>query len=236
MRATLALVATCACVAQAFVVPSAPRTAAKTAVQGTPFATVDTTDSAMEDPSLAGLSLFERAMADFGKRYPAPYKRGLGPTTKAERWNGRHAMAGWICILATGYAKSHGLLPEGGLDPAVWGQWVIVSTDPLTKAVTTISAERATILIANLHLAAVGVLSAFSKYTGPFDRLLLEEGEKDEAPAGLFVPLRPGLTSEAELLNGRLAMLGLVVTGAYAGITGQDILSVVDQGLGGLLL
>ena len=42
--------------------------------------------------ALAGLSVFERAMADFNTKYPAPASRGLGPSTKAERWNGRHAM------------------------------------------------------------------------------------------------------------------------------------------------
>ena len=43
----------------------------------------------------------------------AAYNRGWGPTTKAERWNGRHAMFGWIALLATGYAKGHGLIPNG---------------------------------------------------------------------------------------------------------------------------
>lgn len=41
---------------------------------------------------MAGLSIFERAMMDFNTKYPAPASRGLGPSTKAERWNGRHAM------------------------------------------------------------------------------------------------------------------------------------------------
>lgn len=45
-----------------------------------------------------------------------------------------------------------------------------------------------------------------------------------------------GLTRDAELLNGRLAMLGLVVLGVYTGVTGGDFLQVIDQGLGGLLL
>jgi hypothetical protein len=72
--------------------------------------------------------------------------------------------------------------------------------------------------------------------TGPFEKLLLEPGEKDEPAAGLFVPLRPGLTRDAELLNGRLAMLGLMVLGVVAGTTGSDILDVLDAGLGGLLL
>jgi hypothetical protein len=52
----------------------------------------------------------------------------------------------------TGYAKAHGLIPTGSLDPNVWGQWVIINTDPVSKAVTTIPTERAAILIAHLHL------------------------------------------------------------------------------------
>lgn len=38
--------------------------------------------------------------------------------------------------------------------------------------------------------AAVGVFSTYCKYTGPFEKLLLEYGEKDEPAAGLFVPFR----------------------------------------------
>lgn len=44
--------------------------------------------------------------------FQAAYNRGWGPTTKAERWNGRHAMFGWIALLVTGYAKGHGLIPN----------------------------------------------------------------------------------------------------------------------------
>jgi hypothetical protein len=34
------------------------------------------------------------------------------------------------------------------------------------------------------------VFSAYNKYTGPFEKLALENGEKDEPAAGLFVPIR----------------------------------------------
>lgn len=34
----------------------------------------------------------------------------------------------------------------------MWGQWVITSADPVTKAFNTIPLDRATILIAHLHL------------------------------------------------------------------------------------
>jgi len=39
-------------------------------------------------------------------------------------------------------------------------------------------------------------------------RLFLRPGEKDEEPAGLVPSLKFGLTKEAEIWNGRLAMLG----------------------------
>jgi hypothetical protein len=57
-------------------------------------------------------SVFESAMASFDQDYPEFSKRGFGPTTKAERWNGRHAMFGWVAIVATGYAQSHGARPR----------------------------------------------------------------------------------------------------------------------------
>lgn len=51
--------------------------------------------------ALAGLSVFERAVADFNSKYPAVAARGLGPSTKAERWNGRHAMV-CFCVAQRG--------------------------------------------------------------------------------------------------------------------------------------
>jgi hypothetical protein len=54
---------------------------------------------------------------------------GWGVTTKAERWNGRHAMFGWFAIILTGYAKSHGLIPnpEVALDLKQWGTLSILA-------------------------------------------------------------------------------------------------------------
>ena len=93
----------------------------QTIVKGTPFDTVSKDELAVENKAMAGKSVFERAMADFNGRYPAVAALGLGPSAKAERWNGRHAMFGWIALLATGYAQAHGLLPEGGMDAKEWG-------------------------------------------------------------------------------------------------------------------
>jgi hypothetical protein len=78
-------------------------------------------------------------------------------------------------------------------------QWVIVSTTGGEQV--TIPAARAAIAIGHLHFGAVGVFAAYSKNSVK-DKLLLEPGEKDEAPAGLFPAIRPGLTKDAEMLNG----------------------------------
>ena len=67
-------------------------------------------------------------------------------------------------------------------------------------------------------------------------RDVLNRGKSDEKPAGLFPALNPGLTAEAELLNGRLAMLGLFLTTFYSLATGSPFLESVDYFVGGKLL
>lgn len=69
------------------------------------------------------MSVFDDAVGSWKKQYPSIYAAGWGPTTKAERWNGRHAMFGWIALLFTGYAKAHGLIPNPDtlLDTKEWG-------------------------------------------------------------------------------------------------------------------
>ena len=65
---------------------------------------------------------FEKGMADFKADFPWLAKYGFGPTVKAERWNGRHAMFGWLMIIGTGWAKANGFFP----DPSValkYDQW-----------------------------------------------------------------------------------------------------------------
>ena len=39
-------------------------------------------------------------------------KYGFGPSVKAERWNGRHAMFGWFMILGTAVMQKYGLFPN----------------------------------------------------------------------------------------------------------------------------
>ncbi len=137
----------------------------------------------------------------------------------------------WIAILATGVAKSHGLLPQGDL-ALTYAEWGGLAQQGLD---TYISQERATIMIAHVHALAVSVAAAF----GPQvlgDSLTLLDGQKDEAPYGLFPPMQAGLTAAAEISNGRMAMLGLIALVTTSAVTGMDILEIVDIGTGGNLL
>uniref|UniRef100_UPI003FA61575 Light-harvesting protein XLH1 n=1 Tax=Tribonema minus TaxID=303371 RepID=UPI003FA61575 len=176
------------------------------------------------------MSVFTDATEAFSKDYPDFYKAGWGPTTKAERWNGRHAMFGWVLIVATGYAKAHGLIPdpEVALNLKEWGTLSILAGPQ------TISNERAVVLIANVHALFMSLCAAFAPLSFQ-DPLLIPKGQKDEPAAGLIPAIVPGLTKEAELLNGRLAMLGLVLVMGHSLATGTPFLNSVDLFLGNRL-
>jgi len=147
-----------------------------------------------------------------------------------QRWNGRHVMAGWVILVATGYAKGHGLIPEASslLDLKQWGTLAALGNQQ------PISNERAIILIAHVHLLFVSVAAALAPF--PFqDKLLLAPGEEDDAPAGLIPPMAPGLNKTAETWNGRVAMLGLLVLVCTSVATKTPILDTLNAGLGNLL-
>lgn len=183
----------------------------------------------VQSKSTLSMSVFDNAVKEWAKTYPAPYSFGWGPTTKAERWNGRHAMFGWVALLVTGYAKGHGLIPnaEQLLDVKEWGTLAYLYGG-------SISNERAVILIAHLHFLLFSVFGAVAPLSTQ-DKLWIEDGEEHEPAAGLIPKIVPGLTKEAELLNGRLAMLGIVVLLIVATVNQTPILDVVNTGLGGLL-
>lgn len=177
-------------------------------------------------------TVFDDGMTQFKADYPWLGKYGFGPTVKAERWNGRHAMFGWLAIIATGYAKFHGWFPDPNvaLTYADWGGLTQMGFNQY------ISNERAIIMIAHTHALGVSFAAAF----GPQvlgDSLTLLDGEEDEEAYGLFPPLKgqSGLTPAAEMYNGRMAMMGLIMVVSASMTSGMDILEVVDLGLGGLL-
>jgi hypothetical protein len=176
------------------------------------------------------MSVFDKAVEDWKKQYPAVYDLGWGPTTKAERWNGRHAMFGWVALIATGYAKSHNLIPnaESLLDLKEWGTLAYIYGGSITN-------ERSVILVGHLHLLFFSLCAAIAPLSFQ-DKIYLEEGEAQEPAAGLIPKIVPGLTKEAELLNGRLAMLGLIVLVTISTVYQTPVLDVINQGLGGLLL
>ena len=175
-------------------------------------------------------------MADWEAEYPDFAKWGWGPSVHAEKWNGRHAMFGWVFICATAYAKGHNLIPDADLplDLKEWGTLATISGK------NTISNERAIILIANVHCFMVGLAATIAPM--PFsDPLLLDpnQGEAYERaintkPYGVFIDMKTGLTEEAEMMNGRMAMLGLCTLMATSAFTGKSMIDVVNEWVGGL--
>ena len=182
--------------------------------------------------SMVQATVFDDGMSQFKADYPWLAKYGFGPSVKAERWNGRHAMFGWMAIILTGYAKGHGFFP----DPTValkYDQWGALTQMGFGEY---ISNERAIIMIAHIHALGVSMAAAF----GPQvlgDTLTLLDGEQDEEPYGLLPPFKgqTGLTPAAEMYNGRMAMMGLIMLVGTSFASGKDILEVVDLGTGGLL-
>jgi len=140
-------------------------------------------------------------------------------------------MFGWVALVLTGYAQGHGLIPNADLplDVSDWGSLALLDGS------AAISNERAVILIAHVHALFVSICAAFAPLSFQ-DKLFLEKDETPEPAAGLFPPLEPGLTKNAELWNGRVAMLGLIVTIAASLANGEDMISTINTGLGGLLI
>jgi len=131
-------------------------------------------------------SVFEDGMSQFKDDYPWLAKYGFGPSVKAERWNGRHAMFGWLAIAATAYAKSNGYFPDPttALTYKDWGGLAQLGFNEY------ISNERAIIMIAHVHALTISACAAF----GPQvlgDTLTLLDGEEDEVRRPLTIRTCP---------------------------------------------
>jgi uncharacterized membrane protein len=138
-------------------------------------------------------------------------------------------MFGWVALIATGYAKSHNLIPEPEklLDMKEWGTLAYIYGGSITN-------ERAVILVGHLHLLFVSICAAVAPLSFQ-DKIYLEDGEEHEVAAGLIPKAKPGLTAGAELWNGRVAMLGLVVLMIQATVYQEPILDIINKSLGGML-
>ncbi|GMI12043.1 hypothetical protein TrLO_g9697 [Triparma laevis f. longispina] len=135
---------------------------------------------------------------------------------------------GWVVICATAYAQGHNLIPDADL-PLDLKQWGTLAT---ISGKTTLTNERAIVLIANVHALVMSVCAALAPL--PFsDQLLLKDGEEDEKPYGIIPEFKTGLTMEAEIMNGRMAMMGLITVIAASAIEHKSIIAVVNEWLGG---
>lgn len=178
--------------------------------------------------------VYEKAQAEWAEEFGPLAQWGWGPSVHAEKWNGRHAMFGWVMICASAYAQGHGLLPEGSLDLKEWGTLATISGKE------TISASRALILAANMHFFGVSLMATVCPL--PFgDPLLMDPNhpsydkmvERESKPFGYLPASKFGLTEEAEVVNGRLAMVGLIALITATAIFDMPMLSVVNAWVGG---
>jgi len=188
--------------------------------------------------------MFERGMEKFEEDYPGFAKWGWGPTVHAEKWNGRHAMFGWFFICCTSYFKGHGMIPDATqmLTFKDWGTLAVISGAG-TKEAIFINQERAVILFANVHCFCVGLFATIAPLPWS-DQLLLDpnqgkmyERAKNQKPYGLMPDMgfdKWGLTDTAEIMNGRMAMFGLIMLLGASLVDDKPMVDIVNQWIGGL--
>merc|ERR1719384_2364714 len=187
-------------------------------------------------------SVFDDAVKDWSDEYPQFAEWGWGPSVQAEIWNGRHAMFGWVVMCACAYAKGHDLFPNGDmhLNLKEWGTLsTIASLSDGGKQ--TITNERAIVLIANVHAFAVGIAATVAPLPMS-DTLLLDPNhpmyewqvERNSKLGGVMPDMKQsGLTPHAELMNGRMAMMGLITCITYSFGKGQTMIDTINEWLGG---
>jgi len=187
-------------------------------------------------------SVFDDAVQEWGEEYPEFAQWGWGPSVQAEIWNGRHAMFGWVVMCACAYAKGHNLIPDADapLNLKEWGTLATIA-DGLEKGKDTISNERAIILIANVHAFFVGIAATIAPLPQA-DTLLLDPNhpmyewqvERNSKLGGLMPQMSlSGVTPHAELMNGRMAMMGLITCIGYSGLQGQSMIDTINEWVGG---
>merc|ERR1711918_190123 len=131
--------------------------------------------------------VFQTAVDGFAEEFPEFWKIGVGPSAQAEKWNGRHAMFGLVVFLATGYAKSHGLIPDPDTLLSI-DQWGPLSENGFGTQITN---ERAIILIAHVHVLMVSIVAAIAPFSFQ-DKLFLENGEVDAPLPGIIPDFKMG--------------------------------------------
>eukprot|EP00579_Thalassiosira_antarctica_P006280 CAMPEP_0201877460 /NCGR_PEP_ID=MMETSP0902-20130614/8863_1 /ASSEMBLY_ACC=CAM_ASM_000551 /TAXON_ID=420261 /ORGANISM="Thalassiosira antarctica, Strain CCMP982" /LENGTH=229 /DNA_ID=CAMNT_0048404901 /DNA_START=41 /DNA_END=730 /DNA_ORIENTATION=- len=187
-------------------------------------------------------SVFDDAVQGFEEDYPQFATWGWGPSVQAEIWNGRHAMFGWVVMCACAYAEGHNLFPNADA-PLNLKEWGTLSTvNSFTGGgKETITNERAIILIANVHAFFIGVAATIAPLPQA-DTLLLDPNhdmyewqvERNSKLGGIMPDMkRSGVTPHAELMNGRMAMMGLITCIAYSGLQGQTMIATINQWIGG---
>jgi len=215
----------------------------------TPTAAISTRETVASPTSLSVFDIegrtdmFEIGMDKFAKDFPGFAKWGWGPTVHAEKWNGRHAMFGWFFICCTAYFKGHGLIPDANtmLSFKDWGSLALISGNGKTEVL--INQERAVILIANVHCFFVGLCSTIAPL-GWSDPLLLDPNQGipyeraiNTKPYGILPDMgfnNWGLTETAEIMNGRMAMFGLMMLLGTSLIDQKNMIDVVNEWVGNL--
>jgi hypothetical protein len=104
----------------------------------------------------------------------------------------------------------------------------------------TISNERAIILFANVHFFCVSLLATIcppvwgdSLFLDPNHPNFAAMSERNKNGFGYLPAIKLGLTEEAEILNGRLAMVGITALIMATAIEGKPMLDIVNEWVGG---
>ena len=109
-----------------------------------------------------------------------------------------------------------------------------MSTEPIVCRVTSwYHKRRIAMLVMVLGFSAYFYYDwkiGYPKQKAEYDRMVA----RNNAPFGYLPALKFGLTEEAEIINGRLAMVGIIALVTSTAIFNESMLDVVNSWLGGL--